>query len=208
MVKNVKDLPSSTTILTNGLDDVFDASKKIFMKHIQAMPDIIFMTFDFWTDAVKRCSFITFTCHWSDNFQLKNACLKTESFPERHTAVNIKTKFEELLIEFDIKSTHIICVTDGGPNIVKACQLLGLTRNGCILHKIHNLITTDFTKYEGAAPYFLMMKKIKRILFALIYRYEELRASHEKLKSQAVASFFEALTQQGKNTCFGFYRFR
>lgn len=98
------------------------------------MPSVVTITFDFWTDNVKRASYVTYTGHWMDNFRMTSVVFKTESFPHPHKTEIIQMAFEDLKKEFKLTEKTILAVTDGGPNMVKACRLLQIDRIPCIAH--------------------------------------------------------------------------
>ena len=77
-------------------------------------------TADFWTSAANE-SYLGVTCHFITNtWELKSYVLQTRSVPECHTAVNIASRLQETLEEWEIAGTLQGVTTDNGRNIVNA----------------------------------------------------------------------------------------
>lgn len=134
VAKFVDDIPSKAIISKTALDDVYLACRLKFEDQLKVLPTAISITFDFWTDRVKRSSYVTY--HWMHDFVLRNMSLKTEAFPHPHTGEDIRTAFELLLMEFKLTDKTILAVTDGGTNLIKACKLLKLDRLPCVSHSL------------------------------------------------------------------------
>jgi hypothetical protein len=70
--------------------------------------------------------------------------------------------------EFGLESEKIICVTDNGSDIVKACSLAGLERMGCIAHGEHNLITVDGMSRSSSLT--RIVNNVKGIVHVFVYK--------------------------------------
>lgn len=178
IVKTAGNLPSTRTLALTALDDVYQVTYAKFLKKIKNIPTVISVTFDFWTDNVKRSSYITFTGHWIENFTMVSVVFKTEAFPHPHTGERIQAAFEDLKTEFGLREKTILAVTDGGSNVIKACRLMQIDRMQCIAHGLHNLIIHDLLKNEEMTHVSDVIKKIKKMLMALTYKYDELTKAH------------------------------
>ena len=75
------------------------------------------MTVDCWTGRNHK-AFMACTVHYIDNTKLCTALLFFRELEPPHTAVNIRQKFEEYLMEFDLVISKV--VTDNAANMKKA----------------------------------------------------------------------------------------
>lgn len=105
---------------------------------------------DMWSSDAKQ-AYIAVTCHGIDStWAMRRLCLDVEYFPESHTATNIRTRLEQLIIEYKLDDKLCAVVRDGGSNIVAAVERIladRLSRGkpeilsaSCIAHQI-NLAT-------------------------------------------------------------------
>lgn len=174
-VKNQKDIPSRTTISVGALDDVYSSFKNRLIDVLSKASTFGTMTFDFWTDNHKRLSYVTYTYHYMDNWQIKTVVLKTAAFVESKHSENIQRHYEQTLQEFKLTEKKITIVTDGGANMIKACRLLNVMRMNCINHSIHLLIMKDMLDHPDMLPLNCLLGKLRKIHFSLIYKYAELK---------------------------------
>jgi len=77
------------------------------------------ITTDGWT-AVTTESYITVTCHYVRQWQLKSSVLQTRSVEERHTATNLAELLNTAVDEWGIKGKVVACVHDNASNITLA----------------------------------------------------------------------------------------
>lgn len=140
------------------------------------------VTFDSWTDRYRHTSYLIFTYHYIDDWELKSTVLKTTCFPYRHFGENIKMAFEEMLDEFQLNEKIISVVTDNGSNMILAAKLLNLSRSPCLAHRIQSLIMDDMLKHEK-------MNTLRRIIGKLRVIQKTLLYSHNKLKKIADDAF-------------------
>lgn len=139
------------------------------------------VSFDFWSDNVKRLSFINYWLNWIDsNFQMKSVCLKTAYFPHPHTAEEIAKSFTNVMKEFDLKGKQFRACTDNGSNVKKACKILKLDWDSCLGHDIHLLVSKDLLQHKDMEDLRTLKMKMKRINKALMYKYEELKQIHDE----------------------------
>ena len=83
-----------------------------------------YVTVDIWTNRQMR-SFIGFTAHFVDNdFDLKSRLLCCEHFDERHTAVNIANRYEDVVIRYQINGKVRCIMSDNASSMKKAFELL------------------------------------------------------------------------------------
>ena len=105
--------------MTKQLFDMQDRLAASMKKELSAV-DYNGFTADFWTSAANE-SYLGVTCHFITNtWELKSYVLQTRSVPECHTAVNIASRLQETLEEWEIAGTLQGITTDNGRNIVNA----------------------------------------------------------------------------------------
>ena len=81
--------------------------------------------------------------------------------------------------EFGLESKKIIYITDNGSNIVKACNLAGVERMGCIAHGIHNLITVD--GMSKSSSLMRIVNDVKGIVHVFVYKTQLLEEEGHKM---------------------------
>lgn len=197
VVKSVKDLPSSSTVARTTLDDVYRTVYGELQKQIQMMPDVV-ITLDFWTDKTKRTSYVTYTCHWMEEFVLKSVTLQTGAFPHPHKAEKIKVEFQKVLAEFKMANKTILVVSDGGTNIIS----------------LHNAIVHDLLENHALKDFRRIVSKIKKILMALVYKADELQNLFNADKNKQISDLLnnvvdlQEVLEAEKNIEFGTSRLR
>ena len=69
-------------------------------------------------------SFIGFTAHFVDNdFDLKSRFLCCEHFAERHTAVNIANRYEDVVMRYQLDGKVRRIISDNASSMKKAFEL-------------------------------------------------------------------------------------
>ena len=118
----------STNLLTEMVGNIREMLTKILIKVSE-----LSITVDIWSNRQMR-SFIGFTAPFISNWKLKTAMLACKKFKGCHTADNIMTLYQEILIlnDFDIfyKVTHI--TIDNASNRLKAFSIPGYNKNVAI----------------------------------------------------------------------------
>lgn len=85
-------------------------------------------TTDCWSSLAQH-SYITITAHvLNNNWSPMSFTLTTEEMEERHTALNISEKLENVFSKWEIKDKVTTVITDNAKNVVNAVQLLFCTR--------------------------------------------------------------------------------
>lgn len=126
-------LPCRSTIEISALDDLYACCKIRMIEMLEKAPVHATVTFDCWSDNVKRRSFIGYTYHFMDeNWEIKTAVLKVGSLQRPHSGEKIKNDFQRTMSTFKLERKRISVVTDGGSDVVKASELLNVHRSGCI----------------------------------------------------------------------------
>jgi len=75
-------------------------------------------------------SYMTVTAHvLNNNWSPLSFTLTTEEMEERHTALNIFEKLENVFSKWEIQDKVTTVITDNAKNVVNAVQLLSCTRN-------------------------------------------------------------------------------
>lgn len=96
-------LPSDTYLRQTAVPDLF---KSLREKVTDVIRDVTFVSFttDTWTTSMSSESLISLTSHWIDaDWIRRSAILQTSHLPGSHTAVNIKSKFDEMLASWSLE---------------------------------------------------------------------------------------------------------
>lgn len=82
------------------------------------LPKTLPISMDFWTDNVKRVSYINYWIHWIDSaFEMHKICLGLKRFPHPHKGKIIASEFTQVIKNFKLGNKKFIGVTDSGGNI-------------------------------------------------------------------------------------------
>lgn len=175
LIKEDEKLPDRTTLADTALNDIYNALKVYIKKFVESsLPRLITISMDFWSDNVKRVSYINYWIHWiNNNFEMQKLCLGIKQFPHPHEGPLIADAFNAIMAEFNLTNKIILAVTDSGSNIKLACRLLKLEREACLCHNLHLLVATDLIKnHSSMEPIRALIKRMKEIKKALIYKHE------------------------------------
>lgn len=175
-------LPDRTTISDTALNDVYDALKALIKKFVRSnLPKTISTSMDFWSDNVKRISYINYWIFWmNDKWEMQKLCLGLKRFPHPHTGQLLADAFNKVKAEFELVDKTFLAVTDSGGNVKLGCSILGMDREPCLCHNMHLLVAVDLlNNHPEMEPIRQLIKNMKAIKKALIYKYEELKRVNE-----------------------------
>ncbi|KAG7153591.1 AC9 transposase-like 1 [Homarus americanus] len=80
----------------------------------------IYLTLDLWMNR-RMVSFLAVTVHFINSpWELKSRVIACDQFVERHTAVNIATAYEEIVMKFGIRGKVRRVVADNASSMVRA----------------------------------------------------------------------------------------
>ena len=130
------------------------------------------LTMDAWS-AITTDPFLCVTCHFvGSDFVLKSRCLTCVYVPEDHTGINIASRVEEVLEEFQLKKEELLSVTtDAGSNMVVALKELKVLRLTCFGHVLHNAITNALKDQRVSRA----MGMCRRIVSAFSFSFKKAR---------------------------------
>lgn len=190
-LKRPEKLPVRKTISVSALDDAYECMLNRLIDELKNCPNTGYMTFDAWTDNHRRLSYITYTYHFiNDNWELKSTVLKTTFLSHPHTGFRLMENFRAMLKQYKLESKTIGLVTDDGPNMKRCCELLNFQRASCYAHRCNLLIQTDLLGNKDKDPDIEkltdVIKKMKRIQQALVYKYDELKRMFEHEKQDRI----------------------
>lgn len=171
-------LPDRTTIADTALNDVNNALKAYIYNFVESnVPKTITTSMVFWSDNVKRISYINYWIFWiNDSWEMQKLCLGLKRFPHPHTGQLLADAFNKIKDEYKLNNKRIIAVTDSGGNVKLGCRILGLEREACQCHNLHLLVANDLIqKHPELQPVRDLIKKMKDIKKTLIYKYEDLK---------------------------------
>lgn len=174
-------LPDKSTLAGTALNDIYS----VVYERVQAilksrLPNVLGVSFDFWSDNVRRLSYINYWINWISQFQMQSVCLKTAYFPHPHTGEEIAKSFQNVKQEFGLNNKIFRACTDNGSNVKNACEILDLDWHSCLAHDISLLVSTDLLKHDDMEDIRALKKKMKKINKALMFKYEELRKIHDE----------------------------
>lgn len=141
------------------------------------LPKTLPMSMDFWTDNVKRISYINYWIHWIDDaYVMQKLCLGLKRFPHPHEGKLIALEFNRVMESYNLGNKTFLPVTDNGSDLKSACKILQLEREPCLCHNLHLFVATDLiTGFVPLQPIRDLIHRMKDINRALIYRHEQLK---------------------------------
>lgn len=201
IVKTKEDMPSRKAVSSTALSDIFESFESGIRRFfIQCDAKSISTAYDMWTDGHGHNNYINITVQIIDKlWNLQSINLGTDPLERPHTAVRIERHIEEKLVQFGLQNKINISVKDNGSN-VKACARnmaakTGLDRSQyddfeCFAHNLHLLIMKDVLNDLQHEELRALLKKIKSIHRALVYKLPELKKESIEEQSVEVQNFF------------------
>lgn len=136
-------VPSKTTLRNKLIGDMYN-KMEIKLKEILKNVDFVSLTADHWTSKATE-SYMTVTCHFILQSNLKSAVLETNQCEGPHTSENIKQNLQATILKWNIEKKVTCIVTDNAANMVSACNLLQVRHLPCYAHTL-NLAVNDALK--------------------------------------------------------------
>lgn len=193
--------PSKSTIsrACHDIRKILEQSLKTFL--LSCVFDTFCVSVDMWTDnTVYRNPFININIHFIDqDWNAHNFLLSTEFLGRPHTSERIKQIILEILDFFGLGGKTFWIVADRARILTRAASLLAVGKIDCVLHGIHNLITTDLMKDTAMKPVLRSLSTIKLIQCHFRYRFEEIKIRHRNQQMiQKLNDFYHDLEIIGK----------
>ena len=160
------DMPSSTTIATAALFDIFDGIKTK-VKEILSLCIAGTLMMDGWTDKYKRLPYIAIRISVIHNWEFKVFTLALQPV-ESHTADCLQYFVKEVIGEYLPKKILLFDTTDAAANMKLLSTKLGHERTNCIAHCMHLILTTD--SINKLPQLSALLKKCKEMVSALHFK--------------------------------------
>lgn len=114
-------VPSRKTI-TSRIEKQYEEAATLLKTNLNAAKSVAITT-DAWT-ALTAESYVTVTCHYLDQWEMRSAVLQTRSTDERHTAENLAASLRDVVGEWGLGGKVSACVHDNAKNITLANERL------------------------------------------------------------------------------------
>lgn len=135
-------VPPSRKILSNTLIPQLYSEMKDKLLMILNSVQYVSLTSDCWSSKAVQ-SYLTVTCNFVYNGELKNVVLDTLQVDHSHTVENLSRSVEAILNNFNIPNDKVVCLTtDNATNALGVAKTLGFSQIGCYAHKL-NLVVAD-----------------------------------------------------------------
>lgn len=135
-------VPSRKTVTTR-IEKLYAETAQDLRKSLSTVPKLA-LTTDAWT-ALTTESYVTITCHYIINWELKSVVLQTRAMPERHTAENLANVLRSATESWGIQDKVIACVHDNASNVVLAnTEYLDWDSSPCYAHTLQLAINDGF----------------------------------------------------------------
>ncbi|XP_039605909.1 zinc finger BED domain-containing protein 4-like [Polypterus senegalus] len=164
-------LPSRKTLSQTIIPHLYNKERPLWQDRVKKASAVC-LTTDCWTSRTT-CSYMSVTCHFTENFKMTSCLLDCFECAERHNTENLAEELLRVAQEWQVNDKVVCCVTDDAANITKAIQNLQWTHNPCLAHTI-NLIVQDALKVVKQT-----VDKVK----AIVEFFHESTIATEKLKS-------------------------
>ncbi|XP_039302645.1 E3 SUMO-protein ligase ZBED1 isoform X3 [Solenopsis invicta] len=137
-------VPCKKTFTEKIIPGIFEEAS-IKLKNILINIDWLSLTTDLWT-SINSESYITLTCHFLYENELKSCVLDTSVMMGQHTAKDIACHIQTILDHWTITKNKIVCITtDNGSDVKAACTILQIRNLPCYAHTL-NLVIKDAIK--------------------------------------------------------------
>nr|XP_036669721.1 zinc finger BED domain-containing protein 4-like isoform X1 [Drosophila suzukii] len=169
-------LPSRTTlqnVVTKNLYEEALSKLKGKLSTVQYCS----LTTDCWTSR-SNASYLTLTCHFIENFELKTVVLATQPLLDQtnHCSDNIAGTIKAICMDFDIFNKVVTIVTDNAASMKKACENLQKKHLGCFAHSL-NLIVQSTLALNDVQDVLKSVKSIVTYFKSSAIAYAKLRAA-------------------------------
>lgn len=123
-------------------------AKKSELKTRLARATVVALTTDCWTSLTAE-SYITVTCHWMEDWEMKSAVLLTKGMPKSHTADNLAEKLNDAVDDWGLTGRVVACVHDNARNIVLANNpdRVNWMSVACYAHTLQLAVNDGFTPH-------------------------------------------------------------
>ncbi|XP_046806260.1 uncharacterized protein LOC124419746 [Lucilia cuprina] len=176
LVKPGLEFPTSRTIATTALQDVYNVYMSTVKDVLKSAPTKIALVLDLWTDNFKKLSYVNIKVHYCVNFKITTASLTTEHFAHPHTGSRIADCITSTVKSFNLESREIHAVSDGGANIIAGLRMSKMLRYECMAHSLHRFIVHDVLDNPEFNEIKAVVKKLKATYTKLSYCSEDLMA--------------------------------
>lgn len=170
--------------------------KEIEIKIVAILKDVdhVSLTSDCWSSRALE-SYITVTCHFIYDNELKNVVLSCSKI-DSHTTENMANVVSEILLKFEIDKEKVVSLTTDNANAALGIGTkLGIPNIGCFAHKI-NLTVSDClfpskmklekyaTFFETLQPVYNVIDIVKKIVTHFHCSVQATEALRKELKMQ------------------------
>lgn len=147
---------SRKTLSQTIIPRIFERECTSLQKNVTNAPAVC-LTTDCWTSRATT-SFMSVTCHFTENYKMVSCLLDCFEFSDRHTSENLAEELLRVAKEWRVEKKVACCVSDNAANITKAIKILNWPHHPCLAHTI-NLIVRDALKVINTT-----VEKVKRIV--------------------------------------------
>lgn len=137
-------LPSRRVIMRTLLPAKYDACAETLLSLLETVESCS-LTTDFWTSKATE-SYITVTCHFVDNWELKSCVLSTYQVTGSHTAEKIASELKLVAEKWKIVGKITCVVTDNASNMTAALRLAQLKSVPCFAHTLNLIVQASINK--------------------------------------------------------------
>ena len=141
------ELPTRKYMSKKAIPDLYSVTRQFVQSQI-GTTEFFAATTDIWSSSTME-PYLSHTLHFSEDWQLKNYCLKMLYLPQNHTGTTIAEALESILESWGLKFEQQICITTDESNMVAAVAKLGWTHLSCFGHNL-NLAVTNSMKDEDS----------------------------------------------------------
>ncbi|XP_075753123.1 chromodomain-helicase-DNA-binding protein 2 isoform X4 [Pelodiscus sinensis] len=131
--------------MTLQLEKCYEAGVKSLREKLDKAVKVAFTT-DCWM-ALTTESYMTVTCHYIENWELRSAVLQTESLIERQTAENLAAQLNTVVERWGLAGRVLACVHDNANNIMLANtpKYVAWESINCFAHTLQLAINDGFS---------------------------------------------------------------
>lgn len=109
--------------ITRQIDQVLTVERENLKKVLKDIPNVC-LTVDLRTSLANN-SYLGVTCHFLDNWKLRNSISVTVEVPESHTSEIISNNIKSIIQNWQIENKVCAIVSDNVANMMKAINDIG-----------------------------------------------------------------------------------
>lgn len=130
--------PSRQTLSQTIIPRLYNTEHALWQDKVKKASAVC-LTTDCWTSRT-RCSNMSLTCHFIEDFKMTSCLLDCFEFTESHTASDLAEELLRVAKEWHVDDKVVCCVTHNAANVIEAVKMLEWNHQTCLVQTINQII--------------------------------------------------------------------